>query len=420
MATGNDIEVIGASENNLKNVSVTVPKGRLVVFCGVSGSGKSSLAFDTIARESQRAWQESYPLFLRNKMPHYERPEAEELRNLTPAVVVDQKPLGASARSTVGTATDVAPLVRLLFSRVGEPSAGGSMAYSPNHPAGTCPVCSGLGEELVLDEDSLFDPERSLAEGAILFSQFSSGWQTYLYQANSVLDPYKRLADYTPEEWAFLREGPSGTPPKVEIRSNNTGRVDTVDYEGVVPRFRRLYMSRDISKLRKGLQEEILSHVGHGPCHACGGSGLNPKTLASKREHALGRGGPAREAGERARQDRRRLRARRAQHGPARTRRGGAANAASAHGRGRQQRDYGGSPHGARCPGRLGHRPGTRGRDWRRPGGLRGHARTAGGMQDVQDRRLAEEAHGLAPAAACRRTLRPEMAPIQAQSGLRV
>ena len=209
MATGNDIEVIGASENNLKNVSVTVPKGRLVVFCGVSGSGKSSLAFDTIARESQRAWQESYPLFLRNKMPHYERPEAEELRNLTPAVVVDQKPLGASARSTVGTATDVAPLVRLLFSRVGEPSAGGSMAYSPNHPAGTCPVCSGLGEELVLDEDSLFDPERSLAEGAILFSQFSSGWQTYLYQANSVLDPYKRLADYTPEEWAFLREGPS-------------------------------------------------------------------------------------------------------------------------------------------------------------------------------------------------------------------
>ena len=282
MATGNDIEVIGASENNLKNVSVTVPKGRLVVFCGVSGSGKSSLAFDTIARESQRAWQESYPLFLRNKMPHYERPEAEELRNLTPAVVVDQKPLGASARSTVGTATDVAPLVRLLFSRVGEPSAGGSMAYSPNHPAGTCPVCSGLGEELVLDEDSLFDPERSLAEGAILFSQFSSGWQTYLYQANSVLDPYKRLADYTPEEWAFLREGPSGTPPKVEIRSNNTGRVDTVDYEGVVPRFRRLYMSRDISKLRKGLQEEILSHVGHGPCHACGGSGLNPKALASK------------------------------------------------------------------------------------------------------------------------------------------
>ncbi|MEE1274746.1 MAG: ATP-binding cassette domain-containing protein [Olegusella sp.] len=172
--------------------------------------------------------------------------------------------------------------MRLLFSRVGAPSAGGSMAYSPNHPAGTCPVCSGLGEELVLNEDSLFDPSRSLAEGAILFSQFSSGWQTYLYQNNPVLNPAKKLEDYTPEEWQFLREGPSGKPPKVEIRSNKTGRVDRVDYEGVIPRFRRLYLSRDISKLKKSLQDEILSHVSHGPCHACGGSGLNPAALASK------------------------------------------------------------------------------------------------------------------------------------------
>ncbi|RLP10716.1 ATP-binding cassette domain-containing protein [Propionibacterium australiense] len=277
----NDIEIIGAAENNLKHVDVIIPKGRLVVFAGVSGSGKSSLAFDTIAVESSRQWQASYPLYLRNKMPHYERPRADELRNLTPAIVVDQRPLGTSARSTVGTAVDVAPLMRLLFSRVGEPSAGGSMAYSFNHPLGMCPECTGLGEKLVLDEDTLFDPDKTLAEGAILFSQFSSGWQTYLYQANPLLDADKPLRDFTDEEWDVLRNG-SPRPVTVEIRSNNTGRVDAVDYEGVIPRFNRLYLNRDISKLRKTLQEEIRTHVHQVPCAVCDGSGLNPKALASR------------------------------------------------------------------------------------------------------------------------------------------
>ncbi len=281
ISDSNDIQVIGARENNLKDVTVSIPKGKLVVFCGVSGSGKSSLAFDTIARESARQWQASFPLFLRNKMPHFERPQADELRNLTPAIVVDQRPLGAGTRSTVGTAVDVAPLLRLLFSRCGEPSAGGSMAYSFNHPAGACPECTGLGEKLVLDEETLFDPDRTLAEGAILFSQFSAGWQTYLYQANPYLDPHKPLRDFTDEEWRTLRFA-APEPVKVQIRSNNTGRVDTVDYEGVIPRFKRLYLSRDISKLKKGLQEEILSHVHQGPCEACGGSGLNPAALASR------------------------------------------------------------------------------------------------------------------------------------------
>lgn len=281
MASDNDIQVVGARENNLKGVTVSIPKGKLVAFAGVSGSGKSSLAFDTIARESARQWQASYPLFLRNKMPHYERPYADELANLTPAIVVDQRPLGAGARSTVGTAVDVAPLMRLLFSRCGEPSAGGSMAYSFNHPVGMCPACTGIGEQLVLDEETLFDSDRTLAEGAILFSQFSAGWQTYLYQANELLDPRKPLRDFTDDEWRTLKYG-SPRPVKVQIRSNNTGRVDTVDYEGVVPRFKRLYLNRDISKLKKGLQDEILSHVHRGACEACGGSGLNPAALASK------------------------------------------------------------------------------------------------------------------------------------------
>lgn len=280
-AMNDNIEIRGASENNLKHIDVTIPKGKLVVFAGVSGSGKSSLAFDTVAVESEREWQQSYPLFLRNKMPHYDRPKVDEIRNLTPAIVVDQRAIGANTRSTVGTAVDVAPLLRLLFSRVGEPSAGGSMAYSFNHPAGMCPDCTGVGERLELIEESMFDPDKTLAEGAILFSQFSAGWQTHLYQNNPLLDPDKKLRDFTSEEWDTLKYG-SKKPVKVGIKSNNTGRVDMVEYEGVFPRFERVYMKRDITKLKKGLQDEVMSHVRRGACRTCGGTGLNPKALASR------------------------------------------------------------------------------------------------------------------------------------------
>ena len=276
-----DIEVLGAAENNLKHINVTIPKGKLVVFAGISGSGKSSLAFDTVAVESEREWQQSYPLFLRNKMPHYDRPRVDEIRNLTPAIVVDQRPIGANSRSTVGTAVDVAPLLRLLFSRVGQPSAGGSMAYSFNHPAGMCPDCTGLGEQTELMKESFFDPDKSLVEGAIRFSQFSSGWQTVYYQNNPLLDPYKKLRDFSPEEWEVLEYGPD-EPLMVEFKCNNIGRMDYLPYEGVYPRFERVYMKRDITKLKKSLQEEILTHVRHGFCRSCGGSGLNPKALASR------------------------------------------------------------------------------------------------------------------------------------------
>lgn len=216
-------------------------------------------------------------------MPHYDRAKVGSIENLTPAVVVDQHSIGVSSRSTVGTALDVAPLVRLLFSRCGEPSAGGSMAYSFNHPAGMCPHCTGLGESFVLKEEKLFDTTKTLREGAILFSQFSNGWQTYLYQANPKLDADKKLCDFTAQEWDYLKFGDrDGKQIKVEIRSNNTGRVDKVDYEGVIPRFERLYLKRDISKLKKSLQNEILSFVEKGDCPHCGGTGLNPKALESK------------------------------------------------------------------------------------------------------------------------------------------
>ncbi|MFM9282438.1 excinuclease ABC subunit UvrA [Paenibacillus jiagnxiensis] len=275
------IEIVGASENNLKHIDLKIEKEKLVIFAGVSGSGKSSLAFDTIAVESSRQWQASYPLYLRNKMPHYERPAVDFIRNLTPSIVVDQKPMGTNARSTVGTATDVAPLIRLLFSRVGSPSAGGATAYSFNHPLGMCPTCTGLGKRLDLNDDSLFNPEGSIQQGGIRFSQFSAGWQSRLYLDNPFLDSEKKLMDFSDEEWKILQYG-TDKPLKIELKSNNTGKTDKVDYEGVIPRFRRLYLNRDISKLKKSLQDEINSFVQSRPCIACKGTGLNPNALASK------------------------------------------------------------------------------------------------------------------------------------------
>lgn len=165
---GDGIRVVGAREHNLKDVSLSISKDRITVFVGVSGSGKSSLVFDTIAVEAQRQLNATFPSFIQNQLPKHERPHVDAIENLTTPVVVDQQPLTGNARSTVGTITDIYSMIRVLFARFGEPSSGLPSLYSFNDPKGMCPECEGLGRTLRVDPDLMLDNTKSLEEGAIL------------------------------------------------------------------------------------------------------------------------------------------------------------------------------------------------------------------------------------------------------------
>ena len=270
----------GVTENNLKNIDLDIPKGKLVVFTGISGSGKSSIVFDTIATESQRQLYEMFPLYIRRRLPKYERPKSDVIENLTTAIVVDQKPIQANIRSTVGTLTDILPLIRLLFSRVGVPSAGAASAYSFNNPLGMCLSCSGIGKKIQLDLNKLLDKDKSLNQGAIQFSPFNVGnWQWNMYGWSGLFDNDKPLKEYTEKEWYDLLYA-SGFKVKVE---NAVTRPSTlVAYDGLVNRFNRLWINRDISQLKKSLQAEIHTLVYEATCPVCKGRRLNEKALASK------------------------------------------------------------------------------------------------------------------------------------------
>ncbi|MEV0615772.1 excinuclease ABC subunit UvrA [Nonomuraea sp. NPDC050404] len=263
-----DIELTGLRQNNLKNVSLRLPKERLTVFTGVSGSGKSSIVFGTIAAESQRQLAETFSAFVRNRLPKQERPRAERMANLTAAVVVDQKPVGGGARSTVGTMTEIHAQLRVLFSRRGEPSAGPATAYSFNDPQGMCPGCDGLGRTVEVDPDKLTDPDLSLNQGALALHPIgSAAWQ--IYATSGLFDPDKPLRDFTAKERELLLYG-SG----FKVRR---GKYDNT-YEGVVTRFDRLHLKR----ARERLDEEARPYVRESVCGTCGGARLNAAALASR------------------------------------------------------------------------------------------------------------------------------------------
>ncbi|GAA2278508.1 excinuclease ABC subunit UvrA [Nonomuraea roseoviolacea subsp. roseoviolacea] len=264
-----DIVLTGLRQNNLKDVSLRLPKERLTVFTGVSGSGKSSIVFETIAAESRRQLNATFSAFVRNRLPSFERPRAERLAGLTAAVVVDQKPVGGNARSTVGTMTEIHPMLRVLFSRQGEPSAGPATAYSFNDPQGMCPECHGIGRTMEVDLDLLLDRDLSLEEGAIRIHPVGSyAWK--LYAASGLFDPAKPLRDFTGEELDLLLYGGGF---KVE---RGGGYENT--YEGVVTRFNRLHLNRAVD----ALDETARRVVREARCPACRGARLNAAALASR------------------------------------------------------------------------------------------------------------------------------------------
>jgi excinuclease UvrABC ATPase subunit len=273
------IRVVGAREHNLKDLTLEIPKHRITAFVGVSGSGKSSLVFDTVAVEAQRQLHATFPWSIRSQLPRYERPQVDAVEHLTTPVVVDQRPLGGNARSTVGTASDLHALLRVLFARYGEPSAGPPSRYSFNDPAGMCPACDGLGRTLRPDPDLMLDRTRSLAEGAILLPGYpvgSPGWQVYANYER--LDPDKQLRDYTEEELATLLHGGEGT---VELTFAN-GKTQRLRYEGLVANFTRRHLKRDVATMSEKTRAAAERFISEGPCPACGGDRLQPDALATR------------------------------------------------------------------------------------------------------------------------------------------
>ena len=294
------IRVQGARVNNLKDVSVEIPKRRLTVFTGVSGSGKSSLVFGTIAAESQRMINETYSAFVQGFMPTLARPDVDVLDGLTTAIIVDQERMGANARSTVGTATDANAMLRILFSRLGQPHIGSSQAFSFNiasaHGSGAvmvergsrkatsasfsitggmCPRCEGLGSVSDVDLRELFDDTKSIAEGAITIPGYKvdSWWTVGIYTASGFLDPNKPIRDYTAKERQdFLYKEPT----KVKVNGVN------LTYEGLIPKIQKSMLSKDIDSLQPHIRAFVERAATFTACPDCGGSRLNEGARSSK------------------------------------------------------------------------------------------------------------------------------------------
>ncbi len=294
------IRVHGARENNLKDVSVEIPKRRLTVFTGVSGSGKSSLVFDTIAAESQRMINETYSAFVQGFMPNLARPDVDVLEGLTTAIIVDQERMGANVRSTVGTATDANAMLRILFSRLGQPHIGSSQAFSFNiasaHGAGAvtvergnrkatsasfsitggmCPRCEGIGTVSDVDLGQLFDDSKSIAEGAITIPGYKvdSWWTVGIYTASGFLDPNKPIREYTEKErHDFLYREPT----KVKVNGVN------LTYEGLIPKIQKSMLSKDIDSLQPHIRAFVERAATFTACPECGGTRLNEGARSSK------------------------------------------------------------------------------------------------------------------------------------------
>ncbi|MDG4861178.1 excinuclease ABC subunit UvrA [Streptomyces sp. T-3] len=268
------IQVRGARENNLAGVDVDLPKRRLTVFTGVSGSGKSSLVFGTIAAESQRLINETYSAFLQSFMGSPGRPDVDALHNLSAAIVVDQERMGANSRSTVGTATDAYSMLRIIFSRLGTPHIGTSGAFSFNLPEGMCPKCEGLGQVSDIDVDQILDRTKSLNEGAVTIPGHAvDSWPWSILVAAPFLDPDKKIEDYSEQEWADLLHKEA---LKVKVGSNN------FTYEGIISKMQRSWLVKDREALQPHIRAFVDRAVVFTDCPECGGTRLSRAALSSK------------------------------------------------------------------------------------------------------------------------------------------
>ena len=263
----------GLRQNNLKNVSLDIPKGKIVVFTGVSGSGKSSIVFDTIAAESQRQMNETYTAFMRGRLPKYEKPRVDRIDNLSASVIVDQSRLGGNARSTVGTISDMYAALRLLYSRIGTPYVGTASYFSFNDPNGMCKTCSGIGKILDLDIERAIDPDKSWNESMLGLPAFGVGnyyWKQYT--GSGLFDLNKKYRDYTPEERNLLLFGsrePGGPREHKKV-------------EGIKTQFQRLCLMKGPEEQNDYTLRKLNQFMEERTCPACHGRRLNEKSLSCK------------------------------------------------------------------------------------------------------------------------------------------
>lgn len=267
------LRLIGLTQNNLQHLSLEIEKNQLIVFTGVSGSGKSSLVFDTIAAEAQRQMNANYSAFVRNRMPKFLKPKAERIENLNPAIVIDQTPLGGNQRSTVGTITETYSLLRLLYSRVGQPHIGSASQFSFNHPQGMCQKCSGLGRVNQINLDKLIDREKSWNQGAVMDTRYAVGnWYWKQYAAADFFDNDQPLKELTTAQWNQLVYGhpdQDTTPVNPKL-------------EGICRNYERIILKRDLSGHSKMYEEKLKELLFEAPCPDCEGRRLNKETLSVK------------------------------------------------------------------------------------------------------------------------------------------
>ena len=265
-----DIVVHGLTQNNLKHVTFRIPKEKITVFTGVSGSGKSSIVFDTIAAESQRQMSAAYPAFVRSRLPKYPKPAVERIDNLTASIIVDQSSLGGNARSTVGTISGLYASLRLLFSRIGKPAAGTASYFSFNDPNGMCKTCSGLGKVTKVDIGVILDPDKSWNEGCVKDSLYRPGaWYWKQYAQSGLFDLDKPVREYTKEEYNLLLYG----------SRDGGGEPEDPKVPGLYNFFTKKLLNRDISNKSRHTREKSQSLVTETECTACHGKRLNEAAL---------------------------------------------------------------------------------------------------------------------------------------------